>query len=324
MGKALVAGLVAIVCALAVPSIASAAYPRTPAQCAKALTCGADEINLMTMQQRIDFVRAMQAGPGAKFGAQSRWRNIEGVITFFRDHNWGAPNTWVSYVDAGIVEGIERGLAMALGRKGGNYGNPGADLWAKYVLDLKAGKLKNRAAHDRAWGQAEQLSTDHGVHLAVDVHGYPASDVEQRFYDFSQLYRTIMREKGETANLVEYYGALTGQPEVIYRSDNFVDWFTDVGNIVPSRMGCEMSWRFATLDIFGGIGLCIEIFFTSIPDLFAQYLRSQQAQKSVAAPVSSKRKIVMPAKAASRKKVTIDRKAVRRLAPHIYEALPAR
>lgn len=323
MGKRLAVGLVALVCALAIPSIASAAYPRTPAQCAKALNCGADEINLMTMQQRIDFVRAMQTGPGAKFGAQSRWRNIEGVITFFRDHNWGAPNTWVSYVDAGIVEGIERGLAMALGRKGGNFGNPGSDLWAKYVLDLKAGKLKSRAAHDRAWGQAEQLSTDHGVYLAVQVHGYPASDVEQRFYDFSQLYRTIMREKGETSNLVEYYGALTGQPEVIYRSDNFVDWFTDVGNIVPSRMGCEMSWRFATLDIFGGIGAGIEIFFTAIPDLLNEYFRSLQPKKaSPSAPVTRTRPIG-PAKAAQAR-AKFDVKKARRIAPHLADALPAR
>lgn len=324
MGKGLLVGVLSVVCALAAPGAAAAAYPRTPEQCAKALNCGADEINLMTMQQRLDFVRAMQRGPGARFGAQSRWRNIEGVITFFRDHRWGAPNTWVSYVDAGIVEGIERGLAIALGRGGGNFGNPGADLWASYVTRLKAGQLRSRAAHDRAWGEAEQLSTDHGVYLAVKVHNLPPSDVEQRFYDFSQLYRTIMREKAETANIVEYYGVLTGQPEVVYRSDNFVDWFTDVGNIVPARMACEMAWRFATLDIFGGIGLGIEILFTSIPDLLREYFRSTQP-KPAAAPVV-RRKVVVPGarSAEARKGARPDLKTLRRLAPHVTDALPVR
>ena len=66
--------------------------PRTPAQCAAALDCDHDEINLMTMQQRSEFVDAMQKGPGAKFGGQSRWQNIRGVIWLFRDHRSGPPD----------------------------------------------------------------------------------------------------------------------------------------------------------------------------------------------------------------------------------------
>ena len=47
-------------------------------------------------------------------------------------------------------QGEWRARIAALGRKGGNFGNPGADLWADYVIKLKAGKLRSRAAHDRA------------------------------------------------------------------------------------------------------------------------------------------------------------------------------
>jgi hypothetical protein len=286
----------------------------------------------MTMQQRLEFVQAMQRGPGAKFGAQTRWRNIEGVITFFRDHNWGnTPGSWVSYVDAGIVEGIERGLAIALGRKGGDFGNPGSKLWASYVTRLKAGQLRSRAAHDRAWGEAEQASTDHGVYLAEVVHKTPPSDVEKRFYDFSQLYRTIMRNKDEAANVVELYGVMTRQPAVTYRSDNFVDWFTDVGNIVPSRKGCEMSWRFATLDIFGGIAGAIDIFFTALPDLIGQYFADQQRAVAGQRPVGSSgrraaqpagRRVVIPkARAAGRSSRSITPAQLRRAAPHIARDL---
>lgn len=86
---------------------------RTPADCAAALDCTAADIDVMTMPERLEFVRAMQAGPAAQLGAADRWRNIEGVITFFRDNQLGASGTWVSYVDAGIVEGIQRGASRS-------------------------------------------------------------------------------------------------------------------------------------------------------------------------------------------------------------------
>lgn len=276
MRRSLAVALVSICAVLAGPAAARAAYPRTPAQCAQALDCAAAEINLMTMSDRLAFVQAMERGPGARFGAQSRWHNIQGVITFFRDHQWGPSDTWVSFVDAGIVEGIERGLAIALGRPGGDYGNPGAPLWADYVTKLRSGQLRDRGRHDRAWGIAEQASTDRGVYLAEVVHGIPPSDVEQRFYDFSQLYREIMRTKPEAAQVTALYGVFAAQPEVTFRSNDFVDWFTDVGNVTPSRLGCEMAFRFASLDIWGGIGGAIDLFLAFIPDMFRQYLADQQ------------------------------------------------
>ena len=263
--------------ALVAPQAASAAGPRTPAQCAKALNCPAEEINLMTMNDRLKMVQLMEAGPAVQFRAQSRWRNIEGVITFFRGKQWGPPNTWISWVDAGIVEGIERGLAMASGKRGGDFGNPGAALWRDYVLTLKGGGYPTRGSHDRAWGFAEQASTDDGQKNAEQTFGLFPSSVEKTLYDFSQLYRDIMRNKPEAAAVVAYYGQLTGQPEVTYRSRDFVDWFTDVGNPVPSIKGCEMAYRFGSGDIFGGLGAGIDILLTSIPDLLRDYFASQGA-----------------------------------------------
>lgn len=165
---------------------AGAATHRGPAECAAALDCDAETINLMTMQERLEFLQAMSAGPTAELlpGYEPRWGNIEGIITFFRDRGMGAPGTWVSYVDAGILEGIERGLVIALGRGTATFGNPGAQRWATYLTDLSQGHLGNRSAHDRAWSEAEQASTDHGVHLAEDVHGQAASVVEERLFQF--------------------------------------------------------------------------------------------------------------------------------------------
>jgi hypothetical protein len=50
---ALVAGLV---------TPAGADPPRSPAECAAALDCTAADIDLMSMAQRLEFVRAMQSG----------------------------------------------------------------------------------------------------------------------------------------------------------------------------------------------------------------------------------------------------------------------
>lgn len=279
---------------------------RSPAWCASRLSCGIAEIDLMTITERIELMEAMMRGPGARFGAQSRWRNIQGVMMFFRDHGWGAPDTWTSYVDAGIVEGVERGLALALGRKGGDFGNPGSVLWQKYVTGLRAG-YPSRAAHDRAWGEAEQASTDYGYRVAVKLHNRPPSRVEQGFFDFSELYRSILRNKQEAASVVAYYGVLSGRPEVVYRSRDFVDWFTNVGNYVPAYMGSEMSFRFASLDIFGGIAQGINIFFTSLPDILNDYLADRQQGARAA---GRRRLEPLP-------RVEASPRVLRRLAPHL-------
>lgn len=279
---------------------------RSPAWCASRLNCGIAEIDLMTISERIELMEAMMRGPGAQFGAQSRWRNIQGVMMFFRDHGWGAPDTWTSYVDAGIVEGVERGLALALGRKGGDFGNPGAVLWQRYVTALRAG-FPSRAAHDRAWGDAEQASTDYGYDLAVRVHNRPPNPVEQGFFNFSQIYRSIMRSREEAVAVVAYYGLLSGQPEVLYRSRDFVDWFTNVGSSVPAHMGSEMSFRLASLDILGGIQLGINIFFTSLPDIFSDYLADQQQGTATAASVRRR----------PLRRVEASPQVLRRLAPHL-------
>jgi hypothetical protein len=175
--------LISVLDLVAAPGIATADAHRSAVQCAASLDCTAAEIDLMTMPERLEFVRAMSAGPSSAVipGYTPRWRNIEGIIEFFRDHALGAPGTWVSYVDSGIVEGIERGILIAAGHSSDTFGNPGAALWAKYLTDLRAGALAARSVHDRVWSEAEQASTDYGVVLAEQVNRVPATGVEQRF-----------------------------------------------------------------------------------------------------------------------------------------------
>lgn len=148
------------------------------------------------------------------------------TMTAFGVRGSGAPGSWVSYVDAGILEGIERGIVIAQGRSADTFGNPGSLRWASYLTELRDGLLTARSVHDKAWSEAEQASTEHGVALAVKVHGVPASGVEQRFYQFST------RPNG--------------------RQVNFLDWFTDVGNSTPSRRGADLAYGLAEFNLPGG------------------------------------------------------------------------
>lgn len=96
------------------------------------------------MQERLDYVRDMQSQHFGSLNAGDQFRAIEGVIRFFISKNLGAPGSWVSYVDTGIVEAIQRGGAIALGMSTDDGDNPGSTLWADFFRKMKAGSFKNR------------------------------------------------------------------------------------------------------------------------------------------------------------------------------------
>ena len=237
--------------------------------CTSTLDCTLAEINEMSMPERLEFVRDMQSGPAAALGATDRWRNIEGVITFFVDRGLGAPGTWVSYVDAGIVEGIQRGIAIALGWSTDTGGNPGSAKWASYLTRLSGGQLTTRAAHDRAWGEAEQASTEYGNAMA-EAHGVPATAVEWRFYQFSETYRWALRNRSFALDLLAVYGPLI-HPDLARARVPFYDWFTDVSESAPSYKGCELAYGFAQLHPIAGVFGVAGLFLAYVEELFEEY-----------------------------------------------------
>ena len=115
----------------------------TPA-CWQDLSCSFHEIEDMNMDTRLEYVRYMQAVHFDDLNAANQFRPIEGVITFFIDENLGSPGSWVSYVDAGIVEAIQRGGAMALGLGTFDGGNPGSSKWDTFLTGMENGELGDR------------------------------------------------------------------------------------------------------------------------------------------------------------------------------------
>lgn len=267
------AGLAIGLSGLSVPAVAET--PRSPADCAASLDCTAEDINLLSMPQRLELVRTMSAGPAESLSAADRWRNLEGVLAFFADHRLGVPGSWVSYVDAGIVEGIERGIAIALGRASDGFGNPGSARWARYLTRLSTGELGNRTAHDRAWSEAEQASIEHGVALAAR-HGQYATPVERRFFEFSAVYRWALRNRPAALDLLAGYGPQI-HPELARLRVPFYDWFTDVSRSAPSYKGCEMAYGFAQLHPIDGVLGPGGLFLASVAELFNKFLAEQDA-----------------------------------------------
>lgn len=231
--------------ALAAPAAVAAGH-RGPYECARELNCSPAEINQMSMRERITFVHALTEGPAAELVGdyEPRWANITGVIDYFADAGLGEPGSWISYVDAGILHGIERGIAIALGRGSETGGNPGALLWASYLQRLAAGKLTDRMTHDKAWSTAEQASTEYGVHLAEQVHGIEPNRAEQGLYQFSEMYRWVLRNRPTPLS-----GPVTpGEQEQLL----FLDWFTDVSNPVPARKSTEFAYEYSSMHPLAG------------------------------------------------------------------------
>ena len=119
---------------------ASSSWPN----CQENLSCTFEVIAGTSMPERLAYVRYMQSNFFGKLNAQNQYRAIEGVITFFQKKSLGQPRSWISYVDAGIVEGIQRGGAMALRMSDDNGGNKGSGRWKTFLEDRRDGKLNDR------------------------------------------------------------------------------------------------------------------------------------------------------------------------------------
>ena len=98
------------------------------------------------MTQRLTFVRDMQSNFFGPLNAGNQYRAIEGVTTLFINQGIGVPESWISYIDAGIVEAIQRGGAIALGKPHAAElasRTGGAQEWATFLRKMKDGSLVN-------------------------------------------------------------------------------------------------------------------------------------------------------------------------------------
>lgn len=268
---ALALALVLVVPAQGVAAVSggTAVPGRTGASCATGLDCTAVELDALALTERLVFVRAVQDRVAAEHIPGFRhWRNIEGIIRFFAENGFGEPGSWVSLVDAGILEGIERGTALALGLSEDDFGNPGAELWADYLRRLHRGELEDRGVHDPAWGNAEQASTEHGVRLA-EQRGAVPSRLDQQIYDFSELYRWMLHNPDQTFSAFEEQ--LAGGTGVAAIPVDFLLWFTDVTTPVPTYRGAHVARDLALPDPVSAPVSALRLLLAYSPELLRAY-----------------------------------------------------
>lgn len=250
-------------------SVPAGAATPTPADCARTLACTAADINEMTVPDRLAFVRDMETGPAQQIlPGFDRWRNIEGVLELFTDLGWSTPGSWASTVDGGILEGAERGLAIALGRSTDTFGNPGAPLWARYLTGLHDGALTGRAAHDHAWGEAEQTSTDYGQTVAAALGRQP-TDVQSCWFQFTQLYRFMLINRPAVLDEITVLSVL--DPNLAKFKIPFYDWATDVRTDVPARNGGMAFYQLCALHVIGEGESATALLTAYLPVMFAEF-----------------------------------------------------
>lgn len=128
------------------PPDLSGPAPTTWPDCQQSLSCTFAAIQSSSLAARLTYIQNMQSDFFAdELKCPTQWRAIEGVIEFFQSKDQGAPGTWVSYTDAGIIEAVQRGGAIALGLSNEDGGNPGSQLWADFMTNMKNGKLDDRS-----------------------------------------------------------------------------------------------------------------------------------------------------------------------------------
>lgn len=112
-------------------------------ECWKSLSCSFTQIEKSTLPDRLAYVQYLQT-LFVPLNAGDQFRPFESLINLTASADIGKPGTWTSYVIAGIVEGIQRGGAIALGNGTSDAGNPGSKLWADFLT-----KTKNKQLGDR-------------------------------------------------------------------------------------------------------------------------------------------------------------------------------
>lgn len=112
-------------------------------ECWKTLSCSFTQIEESTVSDRLAYVQYLQT-LFVPLNAGDQFRPFEGLINLTASADVGEPGTWASYVLAGIVEGIQRGGATALGNGTSDAGNPGSKLWADFLTKLKNKQLADR------------------------------------------------------------------------------------------------------------------------------------------------------------------------------------
>ncbi len=114
-----------------------------------------NEFDALPIARRLHWIRQfMKQVPSA-----NRWfNNIAGIIEGFVQYGLAEPSSWLSIVDAVILQGIQDGYARSAGLVAAPSVNPGARFWRQFFDAL--GSHTHDLERINLWGCAETAATN--------------------------------------------------------------------------------------------------------------------------------------------------------------------
>lgn len=121
-------------------------------------------------------------------GKLANWfNNIMGIIQSYQDFDLAHSGSWLSNVNAGILQGIQDGYALWGETAYYSSLNPGGEAWKIFFTALEDPQTTD-ATLLRLWGVAEETSTNFGVGMATNKNLLPNAP-EAWFLGISKVYR---------------------------------------------------------------------------------------------------------------------------------------
>ncbi len=177
--------------------------------------CTAADLNKVSIKNRKSWLNEMLASVNP--GLPAQFTNINGILNAFVHTNTGAPGSWASWGDAGILTSIQNGLAAGVKEQYIPAFKPADEAWAQYTKSFLA--EQNSSATRQLWGAAEHLGTNYGKLLAGD-HGQSKNTGELLFVAIGDAYR----------NSVAHYNPDAIKTDTVR---NITSWFLDPASTIP-------------------------------------------------------------------------------------------
>jgi len=184
-------------------------------------TCTPSDLNRATIAQRQGWFNEMLDSVDPALVEE--FNNINGILNAFIATDSGAPDTWMSWGDAGILNSIQNGLALFKGETpilgSSPHSEIAANAWFDYFVSFDATGRSNTSL--RLWGAAEGAGTTYGRWLAQENGGTKSSG-EVAFLFIGNVYRDELKVRQDPTTMTgpEWSATLYG-------------WFFDTSSTIP-------------------------------------------------------------------------------------------
>ncbi|KAF3480170.1 uncharacterized protein GIQ15_05517 [Arthroderma uncinatum] len=208
----------------------------------------------MGMVDRLEFMKYMSATKFGVLSAGDQFHAVEGVMDFFTRKDLAGRGTWLSFINAAVVESVQQGAAISLGLSNATYSNPPSNKWAQFFNQRKNGRLTDRPLSVADWDDSSRVWGEYGK----VVPWFAATHKEG--IDMVAHHRTISRFddtptynsmgiKNLTIRLFIRTSSLTN-PAIPLLAEAIIDWMTDVTDAEASSFVADMAWRFASIEFY--------------------------------------------------------------------------